>query len=159
MRIRILSVGRRMPSWVEAGFAEYAKRLPPECALELVEIEPAVRGKAAARADIERLCRDEGERLLKALPPSSLAIAVDVRGQGWSTEQLARELQDWMAGGRDVALLVGGPDGLSAACLARAERRWSLSPLTFPHPLVRVILAEQLYRAWSIVRGHPYHRA
>jgi 23S rRNA (pseudouridine1915-N3)-methyltransferase len=159
MRIRLLSIGRRMPRWVDEGFAEYAKRLPPECALELVELEPARRpGAKASAAHLDRLRADEGERLLKAVPAGALTVALDVRGRPWSTEQLARELEGWLGGGRDVALLVGGPDGLSDACLAHAERRWSLSPLTFPHPLVRVILAEQLYRAWSLTRGHPYHR-
>ena len=169
MRIHLLSVGRRMPAWVEAGFAEYAKRLPASCALSLVEIEPAARGKGRGRgkagqraqlspAERARLLADEGERLLKAIPGDALTIALDVRGRAWSTETLAAELEDWLAGGRDLALLVGGPDGLADACLARAERHWSLSPLTFPHPLVRVILAEQLYRAWTLTQGHPYHR-
>lgn len=163
MRLRLLSVGRRMPDWVEQGFAEYVKRLPPECTLELIEIEPArrgkSRGKAAGSAALrDRLRVDEGDRLLKAIPADALVIALDVSGRTWSTEQLADRLQDWMASGRDVALLVGGADGLSAECLARADLRWSLSPLTFPHPLVRVMLAEQIYRAWSILAGHPYHR-
>ncbi|MEA3638721.1 MAG: 23S rRNA (pseudouridine(1915)-N(3))-methyltransferase RlmH [Lamprobacter sp.] len=171
MRIQLLSVGRRMPAWVDEGFAEYAKRLPPSCALSLTEIEPAARGKGLGRgrskpgqrpqlspAERNRLLADEGERLLKATPSTALVVALDVRGRAWSTEDLARELEVWMAGGRDVAMLVGGPDGLAADCLARAERRWSLSPLTFPHPLVRVILAEQLYRAWTLTQGHPYHR-
>ncbi|WP_462321982.1 23S rRNA (pseudouridine(1915)-N(3))-methyltransferase RlmH [Halochromatium sp.] len=171
MHIQILCVGRRMPTWVNEGFGEYAKRLPPSCALTLVEIEPAARGKGLGRgrsksgqraqlstAERDRLLADEGDRLLKATPSTALAIALDVRGRAWSTEALAQELEAWMASGRDVALLVGGPDGLSASCLARAEQRWSLSPLTFPHPLVRIILAEQLYRAWSMTQGHPYHR-
>lgn len=157
MHIQLLSVGRRMPSWINEGFAEYAKRLPPSCALTLVEIEPAARGKGMSRGR-DRLLADESARLLKATPSTALAVALDVRGRAWSTEALAGELEAWMAGGRDVALLVGGPDGLSADCLARAEQRWSLSPLTFPHPLVRVILAEQLYRAWTVIQGHPYHR-
>ncbi|MGB5733542.1 MAG: 23S rRNA (pseudouridine(1915)-N(3))-methyltransferase RlmH, partial [Thiohalocapsa sp.] len=149
MRIRLLSVGRRMPGWVQQGFAEYAKRLPPECTLELAEIEPGRRGSGrASDADLERIRRDEGDRLLKAVPDGSLTVALDVRGRPWSTEQLADELSGWLGGGCDVALLVGGPDGLSDACVARAQQRWSLSPLTFPHPLVRVIVAEQLYRAW-----------
>jgi 23S rRNA (pseudouridine1915-N3)-methyltransferase len=151
-----------MPRWVNEGFGEYAKRISGDCQLELVEIEPSRRaggrGKTSA-TDLDRIRHDEGKRLLKALPEGALAVALDVRGRSWSTEQLAEELNAWLAGGRDVALMVGGPDGLSDACLARADRRWSLSTLTFPHPLVRVILAEQLYRAWSLTKGHPYHRA
>jgi 23S rRNA (pseudouridine1915-N3)-methyltransferase len=163
MRLHLLSVGRRMPGWVEQGFVEYAKRLPPECRLSLVEIEPAQRGKGRGKAGASEALRErsrdeEGERLLKAVPSGALVIALDLGGRAWSTEELAGRLDAWLAGGRDVALLVGGPDGLSAACLARAEQRWSLSPLTFPHPLVRIILAEQIYRAWSIRAGHPYHR-
>ncbi|MBK1732683.1 23S rRNA (pseudouridine(1915)-N(3))-methyltransferase RlmH [Thiococcus pfennigii] len=155
MRIHLLSVGRRMPPWVQAGFEDYVRRLPPECALRLVEIEPGQRGRGSA----ERARREEGERLLKAVPKRAAVIALDERGETWSTAQLAGELRGWLAGGRDLALLVGGADGLDGDCLAQAERRWSLSPLTFPHPLVRVILAEQIYRAWSLVNGHPYHRA
>jgi 23S rRNA (pseudouridine1915-N3)-methyltransferase len=163
MRIQILSVGRRMPAWVNDGFDDYAKRLPPSCALSLVEIEPALRtkgrhGRQPSAAQRARLLATEGERILKALSPNALALALDVRGRAWSTEALAGELEGWLAGGRDLALLVGGADGLAPSCLARAEQRWSLSPLTFPHPLVRVILAEQIYRAWTIVQGHPYHR-
>ncbi len=156
MRIHLLCIGRRMPGWVEAGYAEYAKRLPGECALHLVEIDPGHRGKGA---NLEQARRDEGGRLLKALPKGALVIALDQRGETWGTERLAEELAGWLAGGRDPALMVGGADGLTPECLQRAERRWSLSTLTFPHALVRVILAEQLYRAWSLVKGHPYHRA
>lgn len=156
MRISVLSVGRRMPGWVDAGFREYAKRMPRECALNLVEIDPVTRGKGVPTA---RACRLEGERLLKALPKGARVIALDVRGHAWGTEELGGQLRRWLADGADLALLVGGADGLSEDCLARAEQRWSLSPLTFPHQLVRVILAEQLYRAWTLTRGHPYHRA
>ena len=155
MRVRLIAVGRRMPGWVESGYAEYAKRLPSECALSLVEIDPGQRAKGTAA---ERARSDEGRRMLKAIPKGALVVALDVTGESWSTETLARQLESWLAGGRDLALLVGGPDGLADACLARAEQRWSLSRLTFPHPLVRVIVAEQLYRAWTLVQGHPYHR-
>lgn len=144
-----------MPAWVEEGFAEYARRLPPEVALRLVEI-PAVSGaKKDGRA---RILQREAERLLAAIPGQALTLALDVSGQLWTTEELARRLSAWMGTGRDVALLVGGPEGLAPACLELASERWSLSRLTFPHPLVRVIVAEQLYRAWSILRKHPYHR-
>jgi 23S rRNA (pseudouridine1915-N3)-methyltransferase len=101
----------------------------------------------------------EGERLLGALQPRDQVIALDVRGDSWDTPRLAQQLDGWMQAGADVAFLIGGADGLSAACLARAQQRWSLSMLTFPHMLVRVVLAEQLYRAWSLLSGHPYHRA
>lgn len=144
-----------MPGWVEAGYQEYAKRLPAECALHLTEIEPGHRGKGTP---VERAMTDEGQRMLKAIPKGAAVIALDATGEPWSTERLAELLRSWLAEGRDLAWLVGGADGLAPACLARAERRWSLSRLTFPHPLVRVILAEQLYRAWSLVQGHPYHR-
>lgn len=156
MRIALLSVGRRMPSWVEQGYSAYAKRLPKECALRLTEIDPAPRGKGV---DATRALASEGERLLRAIPKGARVIALDVEGQPWSTATLARELRGWLASGRDCALLIGGADGLAPDCLARAEARWSLSALTFPHPLVRVILAEQLYRAWTLLQGHPYHRA
>lgn len=156
MRIHLLSVGRRMPSWVEQGFREYAKRLPSECALRLVEIDPVPRTKSINSA---RAVDTEGERLLHAIPKGARVIALDVNGQSWSTEALSVEFERWLASGQDVALLVGGADGLAGDCLARADARWSLSPLTFAHPLVRVILAEQLYRAWTLLKGHPYHRA
>ncbi|MDX1443991.1 MAG: 23S rRNA (pseudouridine(1915)-N(3))-methyltransferase RlmH [Gammaproteobacteria bacterium] len=156
MKLRLLAVGQKMPAWVEKGFAEYAGRMPPESRLELVEIPLAQRGKSKP---VERAMREEGEKLLSACGERDLVIALDVRGKPWSTEQLAENLGDWQQQGRDVSLLVGGPDGLSPECLQRAERRWSLSPLTLPHPLVRIILAEQLYRAVSILKNHPYHRA
>ena len=155
MNIHLISVGNRMPRWVEDGYQEYAKRLPPECRLKLVEIQLGHRGK---NSDIKRTVRDEGERMLKAIPRDCQVLALDVGGHAWSTEQLSSCLGGWMGSGRDIALLVGGPEGLSDRCRQRADGRWSLSPLTLPHPLVRVVLAEQLYRAWSILRGHPYHR-
>jgi len=156
MNIHLIAVGDKMPRWVQEGFDEYARRLPSECALRLVEIPAGRRGK---NADIARIMRDEAERLLAAVPKGAAVVALEVGGRSWSTEQLAARLGDWMGGGRDLALLVGGPDGLTDEVRAAAGQLWSLSPLTLPHPLVRVVLAEQLYRAWSILRGHPYHRA
>lgn len=156
MKIRLIAVGQKMPAWVTAGYAEYAGRMPPESRLELVEIPLAQRAKSQP---VERAVDQEGERLLNALAADERLLALDVRGRAWSTESLSDELSNWMRDGRDVALAIGGPDGLSANVLARAERRWSLSPLTLPHPLVRVIVAEQMYRAVSILRNHPYHRA
>lgn len=155
MRIHLIAVGNRMPAWVSEAYQEYAKRLPRECALKLVEIAP---GKRGANADVKRIVRDEGERMLAALPRDCQVIALEVGGKPWSTPQLATQLEGWMHSGRDTALLVGGPEGMDAACRERADQRWSLSDLTLPHPLVRVILAEQIYRAWSVMVGHPYHR-
>ncbi len=155
MRIHLISVGNRVPRWVEEGYGEYAKRMPRECAIRLVEIAPGRRGKGM---DPQRAVAEEGERMLRAVPKGVRVIALDVHGKSWSTEQLSTRLSGWLADGRDMALVVGGPEGLAQSCLERADGRWSLSPLTFPHLLVRVLLAEQLYRAWSLLRGHPYHR-
>lgn len=156
MRIHLLAVGTRMPDWVSAGFQEYAKRLPAECALLLREIEPVRRGKGS---DGARAVQEEGRRLLAAIPKGARVIALEVRGTAWDTGQLADQLSGWLRGGSDIALLVGGADGLSDECLTSASERWSLSPLTLPHPLVRILLSEQLYRAWSLLQHHPYHRA
>ena len=145
-----------MPAWVSDAYQGFAKRLPHECSLHLHEIDAGKRGK---NTDINRLITAEGERMLAAIPKNALCIALDVEGKQWSSEGLATSLTEWMAEGRDVALLVGGADGLAPACMQRASLRWSLSQLTLPHMLVRVVLAEQLYRAWSISRGLPYHRA
>lgn len=151
----MLAVGTRMPDWVEQGVAEYRKRLTRDVLLDVVEIPLAKRGK---NADVERARRDEGQALLAAIPASDGVIALDVKGQPWSTEDLSRRMGQWLGEGRNISLLVGGPDGLAPECLQRAEQRWSLSPLTLPHPLVRILLAEQLYRAWTLLHGHPYHR-
>ncbi len=155
MRIHLIAVGQRMPEWVGTGYHDFAARLPPECRLELVEIAAGKRGK---NADVARITRDEGERMLAAVPKDARVIALDVGGRASSTEQLAAELQTWLQDGRDVALLIGGPEGLAPACRERAQQRWSLSPLTLPHMLVRIVVAEGLYRAWSVLQGHPYHR-
>lgn len=145
-----------MPGWVEAAYADYAARLPHECRLELAEIAPAQRGKSA---DIARAKQQEGEKILKAVPRDSLVIALDEHGRQLDSVDWSRALKDWMQSGRDSCLLVGGPDGHSPEVLARADQRWSLSRLTLPHALVRVLVAEQLFRAWSLLANHPYHRA
>ncbi|VAW56629.1 23S rRNA (pseudouridine(1915)-N(3))-methyltransferase [hydrothermal vent metagenome] len=156
MRILLLAVGQKMPSWVEQGYKEYAQRMPAEAKLELKEISPGKRGK---NADIKRIVDEEGKRLKAAIPKSAYIVVLDVQGRSHSTKQLSQRLDNWMHSGQDICLLVGGPEGLSDECRALAHEKWSLSDLTFPHPLVRVILAEQLYRAWSVLRNHPYHRA
>ncbi|OOV86524.1 23S rRNA (pseudouridine(1915)-N(3))-methyltransferase RlmH [Oceanospirillum linum] len=155
MRIKLIAVGTKMPKWVEQGYEEYAKRLPREFSLELMEIAPGNRGK---NADIERAIRKEGELMMSKISSSDHVVALEVLGKTWSTEQLAKEAEGWQMLGRDVCLLVGGPEGLAQECKQRANQQWSLSPLTLPHPMVRLLLAEQVYRAWSVIQGHPYHR-
>ena len=156
MHVRLIAIGERMPGWVAEGFAEYRKRLSHELPLELVELKPGARGKGR---DDAKAMHDEGEAILAALPRDCHVIALDGHGKTWSSEELADQLRQWRMAGRDQAFLIGGPDGHAPAVLARADQRWSLGPLTLPHMLVRLVLAEQLYRATTIVAGHPYHRA
>ena len=155
MHIRLLAVGERLAPWVNQGYQEYARRLPAECSLQLIEIPALRRGKGA---DLKRVMEQEGQRMLRAVPPRSALWALDQHGKQWTTLQLARQLEGWMRDGDDLTLLVGGPEGLAPECRKRARGLWSLSPLTLPHPLVRVVVAEQLYRAWTVLSGHPYHR-
>ena len=159
VKIVLAAVGTRMPGWVDTAFEGYAKRLPPACRLTLHEVPAAYRGGSRKGAAAAASVRREGEGLLRAVPHGARIVALDERGAGWSTAELAERLAAWLAGGRDIALLAGGPDGLSPECRERAELTWSLSRLTFPHALVRVIVAEQLWRAWSLLNRHPYHRA
>lgn len=155
MQIHLLAIGNRMPEWVTKGYQDYAKRLPRECELVLREIPPGKRGK---NADLERIKEDEGERMLAMIQRDDHVIALEVEGKAWRTETLAAEMARWLTMGQRIILLVGGPEGLADACKARAHQTWSLSPLTLPHPLVRILLAEQLYRAQTILSHHPYHR-
>lgn len=144
-----------MPAWVEAGYTEYAKRLSGDWRLQLIEIEASKRTKNSA---IDKILMEEGYRLLAAIPKNARIVALDIQGKAWSTLTLAEHLKTWQMDGRPVSFLIGGPEGLAEQCLARADYRWSLSPLTFPHPLVRILIAEQLYRAKSLLCRHPYHR-
>lgn len=153
MKLRVIAAGTRMPAWVTEGTREYTRRLPREYRLEIVEIALASTRRGAPRA-----LQEEGGRMLAAVGERDRVIALAVEGQALSTAELARRLGKWQQDGRDVAFLIGGPEGLAPECLERAELRWSLSPLTFPHALVRVLLVEQLYRAWTVLVGHPYHR-
>lgn len=155
MKVRLIAVGGKMPSWVTEGYNEYAKRLPQEVSLELVELALGHRGKGA---DLARAKKQEGDQMLAAIPKGDRVIALEVGGKNWSTEKLAEQLESWQMDGRNVSLLVGGPEGLDARCVALADQKWSLSALTLPHPLVRVLLAEQLYRACTVLQGHPYHK-
>ena len=155
MKLNLLAVGTKMPSWVNDGFDEYSKRMPRELKLNLMEIAPAKRGKTGTS---QQWMQEEGQRILSQVANHHV-VALEVEGKSWSTEQLAKQMRDWLAAGQDVDLIVGGPDGLSTDCLQRADQKWSLSALTLPHPLVRIVLAEQIYRAWTILQNHPYHRA
>jgi 23S rRNA (pseudouridine1915-N3)-methyltransferase len=155
MRARLIAAGTRLPHWVDAGYAEYANRFGPGLHLELIEIPiPRRRGSA----DVARAIATEGDRMLAAIGSHDFVVTLEVSGRAMATVELARWLQARLAGGRDLAFVIGGPDGLSKELLARADFRWSLSPLTWPHGLVRVMVAEQLYRAQSVLKGHPYHR-
>ncbi|AZR30511.1 23S rRNA (pseudouridine(1915)-N(3))-methyltransferase RlmH [Xanthomonas vasicola] len=156
MKCRLIATGERAPSWVAQGFAEYQKRLSHWMPLELVEIEPGLRGKGR---DAQRATDDEGRRVLAALPKNAYVIALDVLGRPLSSEQLAQRMEHWRGQGRDLAFLIGGPEGHSAEVLKSASESWSIGPLTLPHMLVRLIVAEQLYRAAAMLANHPYHRA
>jgi 23S rRNA (pseudouridine1915-N3)-methyltransferase len=155
MQINLITIGNRMPSWVQQGYDDYAKRLPRECELVLKEIPAGKRGK---NSDIARITKEEGERMIATLPQSTHIVTLDLAGKSWTTPELADALQRWLANGQSVSLLVGGPEGLANEVKQLARESWSLSKLTFPHPLVRIVVAEQLYRAWSILHNHPYHR-
>jgi 23S rRNA (pseudouridine1915-N3)-methyltransferase len=155
MQLVVAAVGQRMPAWVQGAWREYARRFPRGLTLDLKEIPVAKRSR---NSPIDRLRDAEGEALLAAIPTGHRIVALDERGKQWSTLELAGRLEDWMREERGVGFLIGGPDGLSDACRKRASDTWALSRLTLPHPMVRAVLAEQLYRAWTITQNHPYHR-
>ena len=144
-----------MPAWVSEGYQEYCKRLPRDFQIQLVELPLGARGKNTSIA--KAIC-SEGEQMLATIPKGDRVIALDVLGKGWSTEKLASNIADWSMDGGNFTILIGGPDGLASECLARSDHKWSLSDLTLPHPLVRIVLIEQLYRAWTILKNHPYHK-
>jgi 23S rRNA (pseudouridine1915-N3)-methyltransferase len=156
MRMRLLAVGTRMPGWVEAGISDYVRRLGPELRLQIEELPL---GKRTAGGDSGRAVADEGRRMMIAIHPDEFVVALEVSGKAFSTEDLSKWLGQRLQEGQDVTLLIGGPDGLAAECRKRANLHWSLSPLTLPHALVRIVIVEQLYRALSILKGHPYHRS
>lgn len=154
LRLEVLAASNRQPAWVDAGFDEYAGRLRGRAVLGLKVVPLARRPDTSGRA-----VADEGRRLLAAAPKDARLVALDERGTAWSTRTLATRLDDWITDAVPVALLIGGPDGLSSECLERAHATWSLSALTLPHGLARIVVAEALYRALSLLEGHPYHRA
>lgn len=155
MKLYLIAIGDKMPSWVVTAYQDYASRLPKECSLILKALPAKKRSK---NSDLARIKRDEAQALLNAVPKNTRLCALDVQGAAWDTPALSTKLADWLQDGRDMAFLVGGPEGLTPEVLKQCELRWSLSALTFPHPLVRVILAEQIFRAWSLLNNHPYHR-
>ena len=155
MKLLVIAVGQRVPDWAQTAWADYAKRFPPELRLELkaIKTEPRSGGKTT-----EQIMTAERQRIEAAIPSGTHVVALDERGSALTTAALAAKLSQWQAQGGDVALLIGGPDGLHPALRQAAHERIRLSDLTLPHAMVRVLLVEQLYRAWSINAGHPYHR-
>lgn len=141
MKISLIAIGKNMPAWVNLGYAEYEKRLPKDYQLSLIELKES-----------------KSSKQIESIPKDDFVVALDVKGELWDTHQLSDKLHAWHEDSQNISLLVGGPEGLTPETLDRANLKWSLSPLTLPHPLVRVVVAEQLYRAWSILKNHPYHR-
>lgn len=156
MKLFVLAVGNKMPDWVDTAFAEYAKRMPKEMPLQLKALKPAQRDGNSGVAS--RWLDAEAERIEKAMPQGAVRVALDEHGKSLATRTLAQQLSRWREDGRDVAFVIGGADGLAQSVKTRADLVWSLSPLTLPHGMVRMVLAEQLYRAWTLLSGHPYHR-
>lgn len=155
MKASLIAVGEHAPDWVATGFSEYQKRLSHWLPLSLLEISPGMRGKGR---DAARATSEEGARVLAAVPRQAQIITLDGQGKMFSSEQLARRLEAWRQSGRDLAFLIGGPEGHSPEVMASASESWSLGPLTLPHMMVRLVVAEQLYRAASVLANHPYHR-
>lgn len=153
--MQIIAVGNKMPTWVVEGTSEYLRRFPADFSVNFCEITPQKRGKTVNLAKIKE---KEGEKCLAAVAKGNQIIALEVLGKKWDTPGLAKQIDLWKMDGRNVSLLIGGPEGLSDECRNAADQLWSLSPLTLPHPLVRVIVSEALYRAWSVTQNHPYHR-
>ena len=156
MQLVIAAVGHKIPAWIDTGFQEYAKRMPPDCRIQLKEIKPVDRSGSRTA---ETVMAQERSRIEAVLPKGARIIALDERGRDWTTMQLSQQLQQWQQDGRDVAFVIGGADGLDPGFKAGADTLIRISSMTLPHGMVRVLLAEQLYRAWSITQNHPYHRA
>lgn len=155
MIIHLIVVGQKMPKWVLEGYQEYAKRLPKSCSLKLHELPMAIRGKTG---NADQYKQEEAKRILAAIPKGARLVVLDEHGQQTTTLEFSQKLDEWLGSGQDIALVVGGPDGLQVELIEQAIWKWGLSKLTLPHPLVRVLVAEQVYRAWSVLQNHPYHR-
>lgn len=155
MNIEVLAAGTKPPAWIATGIADYQKRLPRDWQFSFKDIPVSKRRKGEP---VDKAIKLEGEKMLAAMSKDSVVVSMDRAGKNWSTEELADNLQNWQEQTGKIQLLIGGPDGLAKECLDAADRSWSLSKLTFPHFLVRLLLAEQVYRAWSVLNRHPYHK-
>ena len=155
MRIHLIAVGKKIPEWVNSGFLEFRKRMPPELQINLIEITPSVRNKTTP---IEKNIKEEGKRIHSAIPSNSRLIVLDEKGKNFSSVDLSKIMESWLPMGQDISIVIGGADGVDNVIKQQAVEKWSLSSFTLPHALVRVVIAEQLYRGWSILKGHPYHR-
>lgn len=155
MKLHLIAMGQQMPLWVQTAYQDYTKRLPKTCSLVLHELATPKRHKTSV---IEQLKAQEAALIMKAIPDSAYTVALDERGTLWSTHTLSEDLRSWQHLGRDIAIIIGGPDGLDQSILDKAQKIRSLSLMTLPHPFVRVMIAEQIYRAWTVLTNHPYHR-
>ncbi len=155
MKIHLIAVGKKMPEWVNSGFSEFSKRMPQELQINLIEITPSARNKTMP---IEKNIKEESKRIQSAIPANSKLIVLDEKGENFSSIELSNKIEGWLPMGQDIAIIIGGADGIDPMIKQRADESWSLSSFTLPHALVRVVVAEQLYRGWSILKGHPYHR-
>ncbi len=155
MKITLIAVGKKMPAWITQGYQQYAKRLSQDCVLELIEVDS---GKRSNKSSALVTKAEDAKNISKAIPKNTYIIALDEKGRQYSTKALSSKLDGWLLLGKDLAIIIGGADGLETSILNLANEKWSLSELTLPHPLVRVLVAEQLYRAWSLLNNHPYHR-
>lgn len=155
MKAHIVAMGSKMPSWIEEGFKEYYQRLSTQWSIKTHWIPLNKRSKTS---NLDKILSQESHKMLQAIPDKAYVIALDQGGQSWSTEKLAQNCSQWQQLGQPICFMIGGPEGLAQTCLKHADEHWSLSKLTLPHPMVRVILMEQLYRAWSLLNNHPYHK-
>jgi len=155
MKVHLIAVGKKMPEWINSGYAEFSKRMPPELQIDLIEITPSVRNKTTPT---EKNIKEEGKRIQSAIPANSRLIVLDEKGKNFGSIALSKKMESWLPMGQDIVLVIGGADGIDPKIKQQADEKWSLSSFTLPHALVRVVVAEQLYRAWSILKGHPYHR-
>jgi len=155
MKIHLIAVGKKMPEWINTGYAEFSKRMPPELQINLIEITPSVRNKSTP---VEKNIKEEGARIQTAIQANSRLIVLDKKGKNFSSVALSEKMESWLPMGQDISIVIGGADGIDPVIKQQADEKWSLSSFTLPHALVRVVVTEQLYRAWSILQGHPYHR-